>query len=92
MDAYAPVTTQVTVDRNLAEAMLGSVRAHKLIATEVPDLFATGEALRYAGAELVLVAALDRINYLENRPSQWKRTLRQRLAAHLACPTGPKAW
>jgi hypothetical protein len=89
MDA---TTTQVTVDRALAETMLGTVRCQKTLAEGVPHLFPDGELLRLAGAELLLVAAIDRISYLERRPANVKRNLRRKLAAHLAFPTGPKGW
>jgi hypothetical protein len=85
-------TTQVTVDRESAEVMLGATRAWKTLATEMPGLFAPGEALKLASAELLLVAALDRISYLESKPENVKPVLRTKLAAHLAFPAGVKAW
>lgn len=87
------VTTQVTVNRETAELMLGATRAWKTLAADMPGLFADGEALRLAGAELLLVAAVDRINYLESRHENVKQTFRHRLAANLAFPNAsPKAW
>lgn len=87
------ITTQVTMDRATAEVVLGATRAWKVLATEVPHLFGEGDALRLASAELVLVAALDRISYVENRPPRNPaRGIRSRLAAHLAFPSGVKAW
>jgi hypothetical protein len=85
-------TTQVTVDRGAAEVMLGAVRASKVIAAEFPNLFGQGDLLRLASAELLLVAALDRISYLESKPDNVKPVLRTKLAAHLAFPAGVKAW